>query len=138
MKQLRRSRKDTMIAGVAGGLAKYADIDVTLVRLIWVLLFFAGGIGFFLYLICWVIFPEDTGENQDLSAAYAAEAGNEQDAPTQQSSGRRNLGLILIGLGLFFLVKNIVPWYVWEKAWPLLLVILGLYILFSNRKGDRL
>ncbi|MEN6461029.1 MAG: PspC domain-containing protein, partial [Syntrophomonas sp.] len=36
---MHRSNKNKMIAGVAGGLAEYADVDVTLVRLIWVLSF---------------------------------------------------------------------------------------------------
>lgn len=129
MKQLHRSNKNKMIAGVAGGLAEYADVDVTLVRLIWVLSFFAG-VGFFIYLICWIMFPED--EN----VATFTSSGNEQDELQQKASRRRNLGLILIGLGLIFLIKNLVPWFFWEKTWPLLLVLLGLYILFNNKKGD--
>lgn len=131
MKQLHRSKKNKMIAGVAGGLAEYADVDVTLVRLIWVLSFFAG-VGFFIYLICWIMFPEDEND----SAATFTSSGNEQDELQQKISRRRNLGLMLIGLGLIFLIKNLVPWYFWEKTWPLLLVLLGLYILFNNKKGD--
>ena len=36
MKKLYRSRKQQMLAGVCAGIAKYFDVDVTLVRLIWV------------------------------------------------------------------------------------------------------
>ncbi|MGI5921163.1 MAG: PspC domain-containing protein [Syntrophomonadaceae bacterium] len=136
MKQLRRSRKNAMIAGVAAGLAEYADVDVILVRLIWVLLFFAGGAGFFIYLLCWLMIPENNDEYEGFSATQ--QPSTQEEASPQPHGGRRNLGLILVGIGLFFLVKNILPWYLWHKTWPLLLVILGLYILFSNRKGDQL
>lgn len=135
MKQLRRSNKNRIIAGVAGGLAEYIDIDVTLVRLVWILLLFAGGTGFFIYLICWAVFPEST-EYTDPSEPFTGPDGPEPDE--RRSIHRRNLGILLIGVGLVFLIKNLIPWYFWEKTWPLLLVIIGLYILFSNRGGDRL
>ena len=56
-KKLYRSRKDRMIAGVCGGLADYFNIDVTWVRLIFVLLFLAGGCALLIYLIMWLIVP---------------------------------------------------------------------------------
>lgn len=115
-----------MIAGVAGGMAEYANIDAALMRLIWVLAFLAGGVGFLAYIVCWIVIPEGSGDE----AQYAAAQTGWQRDP------RRNFGFILIGLGLIFLIKNFMPWYYWEKGWPLLLVILGLYILLANRKGD--
>jgi phage shock protein C len=45
-KRLYRSRTDRVIWGVCGGLAKYFDIDPTIVRVIAVLLIFANGWGF--------------------------------------------------------------------------------------------
>ena len=58
-KKLRRSRQHNMIAGVIGGLAKYFDIDVTVLRIIYVLvsLFSAAFPGIIVYLILWVIMP---------------------------------------------------------------------------------
>jgi phage shock protein C len=56
-KRLYRSRKDRMIAGVCGGLANYFGIDPTWVRLLFVLLFFAGGAAFLAYVILWLIVP---------------------------------------------------------------------------------
>ncbi|HBG16517.1 MAG TPA: PspC domain-containing protein, partial [Firmicutes bacterium] len=55
--RLYRSDQERMIAGVAGGLAEYFDIDVVLVRLLWVLAFFFGG-GIFAYLIAWIVIPK--------------------------------------------------------------------------------
>ena len=46
-----------MIAGVCGGVAEYFDIDPTIVRVLWVLITFAGSIGFWLYVICAFIVP---------------------------------------------------------------------------------
>lgn len=60
-KQLMRSQ-DRMVAGVAGGLAEYFDIDPTLVRVLFVLLtlFSGGGLGIITYIVLWVIMPEPT------------------------------------------------------------------------------
>jgi len=57
MKRLYRSRNEEMIAGVCGGLADYLNVDPTVIRLVFLLLFFAGGGGLFIYLILWVIMP---------------------------------------------------------------------------------
>lgn len=47
-----------MIAGVCGGLAEYFRVDVTLVRLLWVLLAFSGGAGVLAYIVALFIVPE--------------------------------------------------------------------------------
>lgn len=56
-KHLFRSNTDKMIAGVCGGLAQYLAIDPTIVRLVFLLLFFLGGSAIPIYLIMWVITP---------------------------------------------------------------------------------
>lgn len=58
-KRLMRSRDDRMLAGVAGGLADYLNMDSTLIRLIFVVLTLAGGPGLLLYLILWLVMPEE-------------------------------------------------------------------------------
>lgn len=59
-KQLVRPRDDRMIAGVASGLARYFDIDVTLVRLLFILaeIVTAGALGLIVYVVLWAIMPE--------------------------------------------------------------------------------
>ena len=59
VKKLSRSTKDKKILGVCAGFAEYFDIDVTIMRIIFVILFFAGFIGLLAYLICALIMPED-------------------------------------------------------------------------------
>lgn len=56
-KRLYRSQNERMIAGVCGGIAEYLDIDPTLVRILFVLLFFIGGNGLILYLILMFLMP---------------------------------------------------------------------------------
>jgi phage shock protein PspC (stress-responsive transcriptional regulator) len=59
-KQLFRSRTDRMIAGLCAGLGEYANIDPTVVRLLFVLAFFLTGPGIVLaYLIMALIIPEE-------------------------------------------------------------------------------
>jgi phage shock protein C len=53
--QLRRSRADTMIGGVCGGLAEYSSIDSLLWRVGFVGLTVAGGAGILVYLLLWVL-----------------------------------------------------------------------------------
>jgi phage shock protein C len=57
-KRLYRSVRNRRIAGVAGGISEYFNVDPTLVRLGWVLAaFFIGG-GILAYLIAWIVIPE--------------------------------------------------------------------------------
>jgi len=48
-----------MLGGVCGGLAEYLGLDPTVVRLVFLLLFFLGGQGLLIYLIMWLIVPEE-------------------------------------------------------------------------------
>ncbi len=57
---LYRSKSDRMIAGVCGGLAKRFNISSTWVRVAFVFIVLLGGAGFLLYLILWVIMPEES------------------------------------------------------------------------------
>ena len=58
-KRLYRSRTDKKIAGIAAGMAEYFDIDPTISRVVWALLFFAtGGGAALLYILLIFIVPE--------------------------------------------------------------------------------
>ena len=69
--QLRRSADDRMLAGVACGIARYLDADVTLVRVIIAALALFTGAGMALYLAAWLLVPAD-GEDQPVAAAWIA------------------------------------------------------------------
>lgn len=57
IKPLRRL-SDRVLAGVCSGVAKYFEIDVTLVRVIWTIAALTGA-GFVAYLVCWILIPEE-------------------------------------------------------------------------------
>ena len=70
-RQLRRSGDDKMLAGVAGGLARYLNADVTLVRVIIAALALFTGAGVALYVAAWLLIPAD-GQDQPAAAAWIA------------------------------------------------------------------
>jgi phage shock protein C len=55
-KRLTRS-KEKMIGGVCAGLANYFNIDPTIMRILFVVIAFAGGASLLAYLIMWIIVP---------------------------------------------------------------------------------
>lgn len=58
-KKLYRSRTDKKVCGVCGGLAKYLNMDVSIMRVIALaLVLFAGG-GLLAYIICALVIPEE-------------------------------------------------------------------------------
>ena len=70
-RQLRRSAGDRMLGGVAGGIAKYLDVDATVVRVVIAALTLLNGVGVALYLAAWLLIPED-GDDQSIAAAWIA------------------------------------------------------------------
>jgi len=80
-KRLLRSATDIKIAGVCGGLAEYAGLDPTIVRLLWALVTFCTGIipGLVVYLVAWVIMP--------VAPIYVAAPSASAPSSAQQSAG---------------------------------------------------
>jgi phage shock protein C len=58
-KRLMRPRVGRKIAGVCAGFAEYFDIDVTVVRLVWLIVAIMTGVGFLAYPIAWIVMPEE-------------------------------------------------------------------------------
>lgn len=59
-KRLYRSRTDSMLAGVCGGIAEYFELDPTLVRIAYIVLSLLSAAfpGILVYLILWIVIPE--------------------------------------------------------------------------------
>jgi phage shock protein C len=57
--QFVRSESDKMIAGVCGGIARYFNVDTTIVRLLFVLAVFLGGASPLIYLVLWLVMPSE-------------------------------------------------------------------------------
>lgn len=133
-RRLYRSRKERMIAGVAGGLAEYLDVDVSVIRIVWLLtLSFGGGLA---YLIACFIIPE-----QPFGSEYNESPFNDdwnrtesQTNPEEHDLRWHRSGVILIVLGLYFLLRALLPWPRFRDLIPFILISLGLIILFGGFK----
>jgi len=58
--RLMLDKENKKIAGVCAGFARFWDLDVTLIRVIWLILAFSTGIGFIAYFVAWIVMPPDT------------------------------------------------------------------------------
>jgi phage shock protein C len=57
--RLTRDIRNKKIAGVCAGFARYMNLDVVLVRVIWLALAFCTGVGFIAYVVAWIIMPKE-------------------------------------------------------------------------------
>jgi phage shock protein C len=81
MKKLYRSRKDTKIAGVCGGIAEYFNVDSNIIRLLAVLTVFIRGGGIIAYIIAWIIIPLESVEDES-SDKQTSQSREENQAET--------------------------------------------------------
>lgn len=121
MKRLYRSKTDKQLGGVAGGLADYLEVDPVWVRLFFVLVTLASGVGAVIYLVMWILVPEADEEAGDMAETRPSTAVGPQPNMV--------IGAVLLGLGLLFLLQNLnLHWFGgfhFETLWPLLLIALG-------------
>lgn len=133
MKKLYRSRTDSVIAGVAGGMGAYFGVDAVFIRVLFIILAIAGeGFGFLLYFLMVLVVPR-VPKGEEIAQA---------EVPLLEN---RQAGLIggggLIFLGLFFFVDNMnlswLDWLDFDTLWPLLLILGGVAIVIRQVRGDR-
>jgi phage shock protein PspC (stress-responsive transcriptional regulator) len=66
---LSRPNDDRMVAGVAAGIARYLDVDATVVRIVFAVLAVVGGAGLPIYLAGWLLIPED-GAKESIASDF--------------------------------------------------------------------
>ena len=59
MKKLYKDKKNAKLSGVCAGIAKYFDMDPTIIRLIWVFITLVGGSGLVAYVVCAIVMPDE-------------------------------------------------------------------------------
>ncbi len=152
-KKLYKTVNNKVIAGVAGGLSEYFDVDVVIFRLLFVLLFFFGGGGLLAYIIMWIVLPakpvpfnysnsssatQPGGTGGDTNANTDSDPAAPQATPnaTTKKGGTSNTslvaGIILIVMGVLFLINRMMPWVDLGNFWPILLIIGGFFIIDPN------
>ncbi len=139
--RLYRSRDDRMVFGVAGGMARYFNIDPVIARLVWVLLFLAVGAGILLYIVAAIVIPEGpagfpAGSTTTAGGANAGQPLVDRPAGQGQVTGRDNGGAILLGavlvlVGGWFLLQRFLPQVDPALVWPAILIVVGLVLVFG-------
>ena len=66
--RLVRIRSEKKIAGVCAGFARYIGMDVTLMRIVWLAVALAAGVGFIAYIVAWIVMPLEDGPSYALAA----------------------------------------------------------------------
>ena len=139
--RLYRSETNRVIAGVCGGLGNFFNVDATLVRLIFILITLFGGGGVILYIILWLIIPnqssvseitkESISHNADEIKDKAQSFAKDLKINTTGANSRQLFAIIIIILGVMFLFGNLGFYKIFNlfKLWPLLLVVIGIAIL---------
>lgn len=137
-RKLTRS-SERMIGGVCSGLARYLNLDPVLVRLVFIALALVNGLGVLIYLIMWLLVPDEAAGPQsgdDVIRANLEDIGNQARRIGERigrSEGSAFLfGVLLIVLGGLFLLRNFVPGIDMSLMWPLLLIALGGYLLLKH------
>jgi len=118
-----RSRSDRIVAGVAAGIAERLRIDPVVIRLAFVVLAFAGGLGIVVYLLAWLIVPDT-----DPSA----------DRPDGSATGVRQIVSVgLIVAGVMVLSRKAGLWFSDPAAWSVGFVAFGSAILWTRTDSGR-
>lgn len=124
-RRLYRSRREKMVAGVAGGLAQYIDIDPVLIRLAFVFFAFTGALGLLAYIALAIVMPERPADEPEPEITGTIAGGR----------GREIVGLLLLVLGAILLVGNLgyFAQIQWQFVWPLAIIALGVALLVMRR-----
>jgi phage shock protein C len=139
-KRVYRSTTEKMIAGVAGGIAEYFEVDPVIVRAAFIILAFFNGIGIIGYIVCIFIIPKapvqiKSGFGQE--ATQEVNAGIQPVDPEHRKEGRRRVfGFVLVAIGVLFLLKTYFSIIDLETIFPVLLIIGGIWMIsHQTRKG---
>ncbi|MFA7289645.1 MAG: PspC domain-containing protein [Melioribacteraceae bacterium] len=161
--RLFRARKNKIVAGVCSGLGDYFNIDPVIVRILFVVLTIMNGIGILVYILLWIMVPEESFEKafglnnensqsnpfEETSRNFQSTAdgttsetnstdGNSMpnfDFPQQKKSNAHIIaGSILILIGALFMIDKILPSFDFEDFFPLLLIIAGAFFIYNSKK----
>ena len=94
---MRRSRSDRKIAGVAGGLGRWAGIDPLVFRILFVVLAIFGGSGLLLYALGWLLVPDDGQSHSEGQKLLRGRGGSSTVTTIVAGVVVLILGLVLIG-----------------------------------------
>jgi phage shock protein PspC (stress-responsive transcriptional regulator) len=136
-RRLYRCRENRVIAGVASGVAEFFGLDPTLVRVLWFLSIFFGGVSLLLYIGLAIIVPLEP-----LAADGAATAAGSAEPHRHGSGGGGRwvtfFGIALILLGSLALLNAALPTIATARyIWPLFIIGMGAVLVFGAMRRDQ-
>jgi phage shock protein C len=160
-KKLYRDEQRKTIGGVCAGLAEYFGVDVSVVRVIFVLALVLKGVGFLPYIVLWIVLPRKqynynnpnfnnpagtqfgqgftfSNPTVDYTVPPPPQPGEPFGftPPKKQSNAGMLFGVVLIVLGSIFLLDqfDFIPELDFENLWPVILIAVGGVLIFSGQK----
>jgi signal transduction histidine kinase/phage shock protein PspC (stress-responsive transcriptional regulator) len=119
---LRRSANDRVLTGVAGGIGERLGIDPVVVRLAFVVLALAGGVGVLLY----------------VAAALTSRAPDpDRTPPSPRSSSTQAVAVALVVLGVMVMLREAGLWFGDRIVWPAAVAILGSAAIWTRGEAAR-
>jgi phage shock protein PspC (stress-responsive transcriptional regulator) len=142
-KILYRSRKNSVIGGVCGGLGDYLNTDPVVFRVLFLVALLIGGSGLLVYIILWIAIPEEktpiigSSEPENYQSTENESETNqnktmEPEKKEQKNDGNLWGGLILITLGAIFLIDRFVPRIDFGDLWPVILIVVGIILITKS------
>jgi phage shock protein C len=122
---LRRPQDGRVIGGVCAGLGRYLGVDPVLLRIAFVILAVAGGGGLLLYVVGWIVIPEQR-EGELLGTAQ----------PATVDTTRLIVGGVFIALGAILLLNLSIP-QLGKYLWPLVLIAIGVAVVIQSQLSRR-
>ena len=145
--RLYRSESEKVLGGVCGGLGEFLGIDPVFVRIFFIVWTVLGEFSVLIYFLLWVIIPRETSpdadrtfEINDLGARFRQMGNEVGDVARNPSSELITFtGVGLIAWGLYSLLRSRLPipdifWNYSQYAWPALLIIAGVFIIFRTTR----
>ncbi|KAA6439960.1 PspC domain-containing protein [Dyadobacter flavalbus] len=144
-KKLHRIPDQAVFGGVASGIAQYLQIDVVIVRILFVVMLLLpippsfGWTGI-LYIILWAVLP--TGPAADVyTTSFDSNASRTPDPVWDKKRSDQTvmiLGGVLIFFGAVMLVDDFPIWYQFKQYfWPLILIAIGAFLILRQRDKDQ-
>lgn len=138
-KKLYRIPARGKVAGVCAGLAEYVNIDVTLIRILFVVaIFVTSGFAIIIYFVMALIMPTEVKTIASGNLNQRVNTLVKDISTNSQTSKFRNIfGIGLIVIGLWYLLDLLWPgWFDirWSVVWPLILIVVGIIIIMQGRK----
>ena len=134
LRRLYRSSEGRTLGGVARGLAGHLGVPVSWVRIVFLVLFCAKGLGALLYAVFWFVVPLGTEQH----TARPAAAGRRPVRLPRRPGRELLVPLLLLGAGLLVLGGNLRYGAANAYLWPLLLIGLGVAVVWRQADNSRL